>query len=160
MAYMLVPVLDVVTWYSVQDAYWGEGASDFYDLIDSSAWPNAYYSITAKAGWQVLSLVGVMVAMDAFGMVYYYGAALGAVWELVNIYFVNAGLGDFEDPDSSAGTVAYALCATSAVLSVGAFMGMSGMDKDDEEEYYYYEDYSYDDYYEDDYYGGYYGYYY
>ena len=111
-------------------------------------------------GWQIVSLVGVMVAMDAFHMVYYYGAALGAVWELANIYLVNTGLGDYEDPDSSAGTVAYALCATSAVLSVGAFMGMSGMDKDDEEEYYYYEDYSYDDYYGEDYGYGYDYYYY
>merc|ERR1712048_1205762 len=72
------------------------------------------------------------------GPVYYYSAALSAVWELANLYLINTAHGTASSSTSST-KIAVGLTTVSAGLSVAGFMGMMNMEKDDEEvadEYY------------------------
>merc|ERR1711937_938617 len=129
MAYMLVPILDGVSWYVTNDKWSASNISN---------WDNAAMSMLAGAGFKAAVTVATMAMMDAMHMVFYYTAAVSAVWELANIYLVNKANGT-NASDSQSTNIAYGLSAASAALSVAGFMGMMGMEKDDEEvadEYY------------------------
>merc|ERR1719389_158316 len=123
MAYMLVPVLDGVSWYVTNDKWSASSVSQ---------WDNAAMSILAKT----IFGVGVTAAAMAVGgpteMLFYYGAPISAVWELVNLYLVNNAEGTSASSTNST-TIAYGLAATSAALSVVGFMGMMDSAWGDEE---------------------------
>jgi len=159
LAYMLVPVLDGATWF-VLDGEWGDLTCDDCDT--------AVLSNLAAAIAKAVITVGTIAVPDVMGMVFYYGAALSAVWELANLYLVNTAEGTSPSTGNST-NIAYGLNATGAVLSIAGFVTMMGMKGDDAEEYVeeycYYDEltyetvcvpvYDYDDYYY--YNGSYYG---
>merc|ERR1712048_594450 len=129
MAYMLVPVFDGISWYVTNDKWSAASNSD---------WTNAYNSMLAGAIYKTVVLGATMAMMDVMGPVYYYSAALSAVWELVNLYLINTAHGTASSSTSST-KIAVGLTTVSAALSVAGFMGMMNMEKDDEEvadEYY------------------------
>merc|ERR1711924_311862 len=122
MAYMLVPVLDIANWYQVNDKYGDQSNSD---------WDNAIMSLAAKAGVNTLLLVSHF-AMGGMESTHKMAAALGAVWELANVYLINNASGSLTIADSNTEPVGYGLAGTSAVLSLAGFMAMGGDDGEEE----------------------------
>merc|ERR1712048_1295324 len=116
MAYMLVPVFDGISWYVTNDKWSAASNSD---------WTNAYNSMLAGAIVKAVVSGATMAMMDAMHMVFYYTAALSAVWELANLYLINTAHGTASSSTNST-KIAVGCTAVSAALSAGAFVAMMG----------------------------------